>query len=409
MQLRRILAATVCLLLASTSFPALAGGLYANEFGTPEMGTAGAGAEASALDASTAIPFYNPAGMTRLEGNQFIVGAGWIDASVEFQADPATEFSGGNGGQAGLPVPILNAAYVHSFTDRLKFGAALFAVAGAGMEYDLDWVGRKQAQEVEIAALSLSPTLAYRINDVVSVAGGVNLMATTLLMKVEGVIPGSQITIDGTDTAISFNLSCLFEASEKTRVGLTYVSETEFNYAGDVTRMPGTATSPVDTSMNLAQFVRVGVYHDINDKVAILGTVGWEDWSTLDNQFVSVGTGTATIPRNWDDTYRYAAGFHYRVADPWMIRFGVTYDTSPTKATDRTADLPVDSQTRLGAGFQNERGERFSWGVELVWADLGDADITSIDVGIPAKDLVGSYKSNEYIAAAFNLDWKFGG
>jgi len=244
---------------------------------------------------------------------------------------------------------------------------------------------------------------------VVSVAGGVNLMATTLLMKVEGVIPGSQITIDGTDTAISFNLSCLFEASEKTRVGLTYVSETEFNYAGDVTRMPGTATSPVDTSMNLAQFVRVGVYHDINDKVAILGTVGWEDWSTLDNQFVSVGTGTATIPRNWDDTYRYAAGFHYRVADPWMIRFGVTYDTSPTKATDRTADLPVDSQTRLGAGFQNERGERFSWGVELVWADLGDADITSIDVGIPAQDLVGSYKSNEYIAAAFNLDWKFGG
>ena len=41
-----------------------------------EMATAGAGAEASALDASTAIPFYNPAGMTRLEGKQVIVGFG---------------------------------------------------------------------------------------------------------------------------------------------------------------------------------------------------------------------------------------------------------------------------------------------------------------------------------------------
>ena len=69
----RLLAATACVAAALTVVsPARAGGIYGNEFGTPEMGTAGAGAEASALDASTAIPFYNPAGMTRLEGHQFI-------------------------------------------------------------------------------------------------------------------------------------------------------------------------------------------------------------------------------------------------------------------------------------------------------------------------------------------------
>ena len=362
MQLPRALAAIACALVAAATLPARAGGLYANEFGTPEMGTAGAGAEASALDASTAIPFYNPAGMTRLEGHQFIVAAGALDASVEFQADPGTTFLGGNGGQAGAPIPILTAAYVHSFTERFKFGVALFGAAGAGLDYDLDWVGRKQAQEVEIATLSLSPTLAYRINDVVSIAGGVNIMASALLMKVEGLLPASQIAIDGTDTALSFNLSAMFEAGEKTRVGLTYVSETEFDYAGDVTRTGGDLTSPVNTTMNLAQLVRVGVYHDITRKAAILGTVGWEDWSALENQFVTVEMLTAAIPRNWEDTYRYAAGFHYRVADPWMVRFGVTYDTSPTRAGDRTADLPVDAQTRLGAGFQNERSDRFGWG-----------------------------------------------
>ena len=384
---------------------ARAGGLYANELGTPEMGTAGAGAEASALDASTAIPFYNPAGMTRLEGHQFIVAGGVLSPSAQFDLDPATTFSGGDGGQAGSPLPLLTAAYVHSFTDRLKFGAALFAAAGAGLEYDLDWAGRKQAQQTEIAAISLSPTLAYRISDVVSVAGGLNIMATSLLMKLEGVAPGSQISIDGTDTQVSFNLSALFEPSEKTRVGVTYVSETEFDYAGDLVRNPGSLTAPANTSLTLAQFLRIGVYYDISAKVAILGTIGWEDWSALESQFVSVGTvGTATIPRNWEDTYRYAAGVHYRVGDPWLVQFGVTYDTSPTRAEDRTADLPVDDQLRLGAGFQHGTSDGFKYGVELVYADLGAAEIDSSGL---LGDLVGSYESNEYIAAAFNLEWRF--
>ena len=43
---------------------ARAGGLYLTEFGTPSLGTAGAGAPAGTDDASTAT--HNPAAMTRL-------------------------------------------------------------------------------------------------------------------------------------------------------------------------------------------------------------------------------------------------------------------------------------------------------------------------------------------------------
>ena len=403
----RVLAAAICFMVVATlSSPAGAGGIYANELGTPEMGTAGAGAEAAAMDASTAIPLYNPAGMTRLEGNQFLVAGGLLFPTVEFEAAPETTFSGGNGGQAGNPTPMFSAAYVHSFTERLKFGAALFTAAGAGMEYDSDWVGRKQAQETTIAALSLSPTLAYRVSDWFSIAGGVNIMATSLLTKVEGVIPGSEITIDGTDTQVSFNLSAIFEPGKKTRIGVIYVSETEFDYSGDLVRNPGNLTAPANTTLTLAQLVRIGLYHDITDKVAILGTLGWEDWSALENQFISVGAiSPATIPRNWEDTYRYGLGMHIRIADPWLLRFGANYDTSPTRAADRTADLPVDAQLRLGAGLQNRRSDKFSWGVQVLYADLGDAEISST---ASLGDLVGHYKSTNYFGGAFDLQWRFG-
>ena len=87
--------------------PAQAGGLYLNEFATPSMGVAGAGQEAFANDASTNFAFHNPAGMTRLDGNQLSVGVGLLNGTTKFDADSDTPFSGGNGGdQAGL-VPFL--------------------------------------------------------------------------------------------------------------------------------------------------------------------------------------------------------------------------------------------------------------------------------------------------------------
>jgi len=397
----------LCVLVAATvAQPARAGGIYANEFGTPEMGTAGAGAEASALDASTAIPFYNPAGMTLLEGKQLIVAFGGLFPSVKFELDPATTISGGNGGQAGGPIPILTVAYVHSASERLKFGGAFFAVAGAALDYDDDWAGRHQAQKSEVAVLSLSPTVAYRFNDWFSLGGGINIMFSLLETVVAGLSPlGSQITIDGNDTRVSFNLSAMFELTEEARIGVSYMSQTEFDYAGDITRNPGTLTAPVNTTLTLAQVLRVGGYYDISPEVALLATLGWENWSALDNQFISIGTAAqGTLARNWDDTWRLGAGVHYRVDDPWLLRFGFNYDSSPTRAQDRTADLPVDRQLRFATGVQNERSDSFSWGAELLYANLGDAEIRSSDL---VGDLIGTYSSNWYIGVAANAQWRF--
>jgi len=387
------------------AFPARAGGLYANEYGTPEMGTAGAGAEASALEASTAIPFNNPAGMTLLEGNQLLVAAGALLPSIQFEVDPATTFSGGDGGQAGNPVPILTAAYVHSFGDRFRLGVSLYGAAGAALEYELDWVGRRQAQTSEILAFSVSPTVAYRVNDWLSIGGGLNIVTSKLDVQVEGLIPGSRIAIDGNDTQVSCNLSAMFEISERSRIGISYVSDTEFDYSGDVRRTPRDLTAPVNTTLTLPDVLRVGLHHDISDRVAVVGTLGWENWSALENQYVSVGQiGTATLPRNWDDTYRFGAGVHYRLSDAWLLRFGATYDTSPTDAEDRTADLPVDRQVRIAAGVQNQRTGGFSWGAQLLYADLGDAEIDSSGV---LGNLVGSYSTNAYVGIAGNLQWRF--
>ena len=70
-QLRfRSMAVTALCAVALAAGPAFAGGLIAYEVGTADVGLASAGYNARAQDASTV--FTNPAGMTRLEGTQFL-------------------------------------------------------------------------------------------------------------------------------------------------------------------------------------------------------------------------------------------------------------------------------------------------------------------------------------------------
>jgi long-chain fatty acid transport protein len=113
-----------------------AGGLYINEFGTPSMGVAGAGAHAVAGDASTS--FHNAAGMTRIKGKEVMGTAGVLKATVKFDPDADTPISGGDGGDAGGPAPIVDGFYVHSLSDKWKLGANLITITGAILDYDDD-------------------------------------------------------------------------------------------------------------------------------------------------------------------------------------------------------------------------------------------------------------------------------
>ncbi len=128
--------------------------------------------------------------------------------------------------------------------------------------------------------------------------------------------------------------------------------------------------------------------------------MGWEDWSAFDNINISTGQGSKKIPRNWDDTYKFAAGVHYRPVDQWLLQLGFAYDTSPVDAKDRTSDMPIDRQIRYATGAQYQWSKDVSLGGQFVYADYGDAKIKN--------DLLrGDYKRNDLFFLAFNVNWKF--
>jgi len=234
-----------------------AGGLYINEFGTPSMGVAGAGANAVASDASTS--FHNPAGMTRIKGKEVMGTAGLLNAIVKFDPDEDTPISGGNGGDAGGPAPILGGFYVHSLSDRWKLGANLITLTGAILDYDNDWTGRYLNTDVKLLTVTFFPTVAYRVNDWLSLGGGPQIIYADLELKAKGPPPNGngEVKIDGNDVAFGFGLGALVELSERTRFGVIYQSEIEAEFDGDVKfSQTGLEAVPIPRShwRNLSRF-----------------------------------------------------------------------------------------------------------------------------------------------------------
>ena len=254
-----------------------AGGLYINEFGTPSMGVAGAGANAVASDASTS--FHNPAGMTRINGSELMGTAGLLYATVKFDPDADTPIPGGDGGDAGGPAPIIGGFYVHSLSDKWKLGANLITITGAVLDYDDDWAGRYLNTELTLLTMTFYPSIAYRVTDWLSLGGGPQIMYADLEMKAKAPPPNGngEVKIDGDDVAFGFGLGALFEVSERTRFGVVYQSEIEPEFSGDVKISPPGLNVSTETEITLAQFIRVSGYHELNNRWALLASVGWED------------------------------------------------------------------------------------------------------------------------------------
>jgi long-chain fatty acid transport protein len=378
------------------------GGLYLNEFGTPSMGVAGAGANAVASDASTS--FHNAAGMTRIEGKEVMGTAGLLNATVKFDPDADTPIPGGDGGDAGGPAPIIGGFYVHSLSDKWKLGANLITITGAVLDYEDDWTGRYLNTEVKLLTMTFYPSIAYRVNNWLSLGGGPQIMYADLEMKAKAPPPigRGEVKIDGDDIAFGFGLGGLIELSERTRFGIVYQSEIEPEFSGDVKISgPGPGfEAGTDTKITFARFVRVSGYHELNDQWALLGTVGWEDWSAFEDVNISTDNGSRDIPRDWKDTWKFAAGVHYRPVEKWLLQLGMAYDTSPVDKEDRTPDMPIDRQIRYATGVQYKWSERLSTGAQFVYADYGKAKIDN-------QRLQGEYKTNDIFFLAVNANWKF--
>ncbi len=397
-------------------------GIALYELATADVGLAAAGYAARAQDASTL--FSNPAGMSRLDGAQFESGAQLLVGSIEFSKDPNLTgplLRGDNDGGNSLGVlPGASAFFVQPISDTVSVGLGTFSYFGLMSKYDDGWVGRYYAQESALIGMSFMPSVSVKVNDWLSVGAGLNAMLGYLDSDIAirtGAPGDGRLSIKDTTWGFGANVGILVEPREGTRLGLTYLSPVDLDFAdtpgfsnlGPLSGRPIFAAPPeLDLGVTVPQSVMFSVFQQVNDCWAVLANVGWQNWERFG--MVDVGVDSAdptnfTTDLEYKDTWHAALGAQYQPSEPWILSAGVAYDSSAVDDANRTLTLPMGESWRFGVGAQWRLSSKIQLGAayEFVW----NGDLTVTQESTYRGTVAGVFEDAWLSFLTVNLSWRF--
>lgn len=417
------------------------------ENGVSGMGNAFAGGAASAKDATTI--FFNPAGLTRLDGQQFIFGGHLIMPYVKFHNEGSTHvlqpvtgqpLSGGNGGEAGVTKLVPNIYYSRKVSDDLVVGMGINSPFGLCTEYDDHWVGRYHAIKSDVLTVNINPSIAYKINQQFSIGAGLNfqyihaelsnaidfgtLDATGSLGLPAGALgltpqmSDGYANIKGDDWGIGFNMGILYQYKD-TRIGAAYRSRVEYALEGDAdfSRTPAplaAAGAFTDTEakadITMPDSFSVSAFHQINPQWAVMGDFTWMNWRVfkkLEVDFDNPSQPNSVTREDWEDSYRSSLGVTYTPNKTWSFKAGTAYDTTPIPdAQHRTPRVPCSDRiwTALGLGYKVSQMVSFDLGYTHIFVNDPKIDKSATGDDAIRGGLQGTYDAHiDIVSAQLNL------
>jgi long-chain fatty acid transport protein len=284
----RIIQLYVAAAMAGGLAEAGASGFALIEQNASGMGNAYAGQAAAAENASTI--FFNPAGMTRLPGKQISVAVSAIRPVAEFTDDGGSRSPspflplGDNGGDAGDWNLIPSGYFSWQLTPKFWAGVGVTVPFGLQTDYDPNFIGRFQSQKVKLITYDVNPSVAYQINDFVSVGGGISFqhLKVNLDRSFSAVLAPLAQSVSLDDSAWGWNLGAMFNLGPQTRLGLAYRSAMNYDLAGRITLATvGSATAKA--SLSLPDSLSAAISHQLTDKWQLLGDLTWTGWSKIQN------------------------------------------------------------------------------------------------------------------------------
>ena len=383
---------------------AQAAGFYISEVGTPgSLGTAGVANPVNTVSADSS--WTNPAGMTGLEQDEMLAGLQLLLPKIEFDSSVA-EAGGSDGGNAGNIAAIPAFFMVKKLNDRVRLGFSLVAPQGGAMNYSDNFVGRYGATKVSLAAIGGSPSIAYKVNDRLSLGGGVSIIYTkfeesiainqSALVPGPGALPDGKVKFDNmTDLGYQPFVGLTYYLSDQLMLGVVYRAEMDVNLEGDLNfrnlAFPTPPANDIEIDWDNPQVLKAGLRYEFAPGKRLLFSADWEDWSAFSKNQLAI-TGGALNPagvleRNFKDTWSAGVAFVDGSRNTNGYSVGFSYDSSPVDDKDRTIDLPFDETYKLSAayGWKGSKQLDFALGSTLIYFGEGKVDQTAQGVRFKGK------------------------
>jgi long-chain fatty acid transport protein len=410
-------------------------------FGSQSVSAQGSAHANGAEAADPTTIYYNPAGMSLLDGDQISVGLTDVIPNSTFTNNGSktvlgTPTSGGPGdGFAPASVVAPNFYATHQVNDKVTLGLGIFVPYGAELNYGDSWVGRYALESISLKTLNFNPSIAFKLDERQSFGFGVSAQYMKAnLSKAVDVNSGMQIVSGGLFPAVGdgqasfsadgwgfgFNLGYMFKLDDSTRFGLAYRSEIHqkltgnavWDYSGVGNPIAAAAaqglhaSSAGSTDVTTPQSASANFYHDLNDKWAVMGNATWTGHSSMndiDIKFDGTNAGDLVINQQWKNAWLFALGANYKYSDTLLLRSGIAFDQSPVSNVDLTHPALPDSNRywlSLGANYKFNKQSSLDFAYSYVFFE--NANVNYTDGCNPlassctgnGETTTGSYKTN---------------
>lgn len=397
MGITKIKVAMISSVLFISSY-AQAAGFALMEQNASGMGNAYAGAAAIAEDASTI--FFNPAGMTYINGTQAVGALHLIKPNAEFKNKGTLGVIGDEGPNAGDLAFVPNFYFMTALTPSIKAGIGVNVPFGLKTEYDDQWLGRFHAVKSELKTININPSVAFKVSDQLSLGLGVSAMwaEAELTRQVFTGGPEPEVRIKGDDWGFGFNLGAIYQATADTRVGIAYRSKVKQELDGKAkfeAPLAGLSTD-VTAKVDLPESFSASVFSRLNSKWDLMADVTWTRWSRFQELRILRNNGTTltVTPENWENTMRYSIGINYHYSDTVKLRAGLAYDEEAIKDAFRTARIPGNDRkwVSLGAGWKVTPVSTLDIGYSHLF--VSDAKIDDNQLASGNGRLTGDFEGN---------------
>ncbi len=286
--------------------------------------------------------YYNPAGISQLDGSEIRAGIYGIYYDPTFQP-PATS---PNAGQTYHLKNNIAAAPELFFTHQLDgtpvtFGFGSYAPYGGALEWPDDTGFYAVGTKSEVTYLRLSPVISVKLLPGLSVAGGAMIDYARLVLK-QGLratpqpLPNRfQFTGDG--YTVGYNLGLLWQPAETVSFGITYRSPTYFTLTGEteIERAPviGLADREAEAKFVFPMTVAGGIAWKPTSNWNLEINADYTDWSTLRRVTIRhYEIPSPPLQENypfnlfWRPSWIFSAGITHYLDNDWHVSAGYSFN-----------------------------------------------------------------------------------
>ncbi len=367
---------------ALLALPAVSHGLGFRITDQSAAATARGNAFTATADNPSAI-FYNPAGITQLEGTRALLGAYAITLKTDVSLDlPGDDSNFSSINDEFQTVPSLYITW-KSKESPIALGLGVYAPYGFAVEYADDTPIRTLARKGSIQYITINPVIAWKIHDTLSIAAGPTINYGEAVLQRGVLAVGDSFKFKGDGVAYGFNAGIMWNPHRMHQFGLTYRSATRLTFSGrsSLETAPFTVATPfgpfpvagidrhedADATFDFPQNVVFGYSLRPAEDWNLEFNIDWTDWDSLETVMLRQPSGDAAIPFNWRSSFIYSVGLTKKFSHGVNVSVGYMYSENSVPNEDFNPQIPDTTRHIFSAGF-GQSYEHFDWQLAYQYA-----------------------------------------